>query len=108
MVSDQRHERIREEIIMYYHSINKDFNGVECNRKAYTVAIGNFSIILTRDQKKALKIIQDQKGFLGLHPCYPKGTLCIFDTENHAKIARNNMEDAGIHCGNNICEIFIP
>lgn len=77
-------------------------------RKAFTVAVGNIPIIPRRDTKKAVSIIKAQKGFLGIHPVYPRGTLLIFDTKNDAIKARNNLMTSGIHCGDNICEIFIP
>ena len=76
--------------------------------KAYTVAIGNFSIPFTRDQKKLIKIIEKFDGFYGLHPAYPYGTLLIFKTENDAKRARNELDSLGVQTGNNICEVFIP
>ena len=76
--------------------------------KAYTVAIGNFSIPFTKDQKKVLKIIKNLDGFYGLKPCYPHGTLLLFNTENNAKRARNELDSLGIQTGTNICEVFIP
>ena len=76
--------------------------------KAYTVAIGNFSIPFTRDQKKVIKVIQHLDGFYGLKPCYPHGTLLMFNSENNAKRARNELDSLGVQTGNNICEVFIP
>jgi len=76
--------------------------------KAYTVAIGNFSIPFTRDQKKILKIIKNLDGFYGLQPHYPHGTLLIFKSENDAKRAKNQLDSLGILTGKNICEVFIP
>lgn len=76
--------------------------------KAYTVAIGNFSIPFTRDQKKIIKILMKLDGFYGLHPAYPHGTLLLFDSENNAKRARNELDMYGVQTGRNICECFIP
>ena len=76
--------------------------------KAYTVAIGNFSIPFTRDQKKILKIIKNLDGFYGLQPHYPHGTLLIFKSENHAKRAMNELEAMGVKTGGYVGECFIP
>lgn len=80
--------------------------------KCYAVAVGNMpSPLASRKVKKsakaALKYIQGQDGFLGFHPMPPNGTLCIFDTENNAKIARNMMDLMGIQTGYNITEVFV-
>ena len=77
-------------------------------KKAYTVAVGNIPIFPRKSSLKALTFIQEQKGFLGFHPVYPHGTLCIFETKNDAIGARNLMIAEGIKCGKNICEVFIP
>ena len=80
--------------------------------RAWTVAIGNApsifsSIRVKRSAKKALKYISEQEGLIGFHPHPPMGTLCLFVSENDAKRAKNMMEAAGIHTGNNICECFV-
>lgn len=72
--------------------------------KAYTVATGNVNPLMKRS-RQAVKYITKLEGFLGVHPAPPRGTLWLFDTENNAKIARNKMEDKGIVCGVNICEV---
>lgn len=74
--------------------------------KAYTVAVGNFSPF-RRGSRNALKFIKTLDGLIGVHPCYPRGTLILFDSENNAKIARNLMESKGIRTGINICEVDI-
>lgn len=76
----------------------------------YTVAIANLPMIPDRNVKKFIKYIEKLEGFQGLYPYYPHGTLLIFDTENHAKAARNLIKnypgyEGGI--GNNIGEIFV-
>ena len=73
--------------------------------KAYTVAIGNFSIPLTKDQKVVLKELKNMEGFIGVHQVYPRGTLLLFKTENNAKVGRNILKDMGVQVGNNIAEI---
>ena len=56
---------------------------------------------------QTLKIIQEQEGFIAFLPIYPRGTLCLFKTENDAKGARNMMRFHGIQCGDNICEVYV-
>lgn len=80
--------------------------------KVYTVAIGNApmpweSRKVRKNAEKAIKFIKGLDGFIGVHPVPPRGTLCLFRTENDAKIARNRMNAEGIHTGDNICECFI-
>ena len=74
--------------------------------KAYTVAVGNINP-LNRGSRRTVKFISKLKGLLGVHPCPPDGTLILFDTENNAKIARNEMNAVGILTGCNICEVEI-
>ena len=74
--------------------------------KVYTVAVGNVNP-LSRRSRKAVKFISKLKGLVGVHPHYPDGTLILFDTENNAKIARNEMNAVGIVTGSNICEVEI-
>lgn len=79
----------------------------------WTVATGSFpglfaSRDLKRRSKAAIKLINAQEGFCGYHPVEGRGTLCLFETENQAKAARNVMRQAGIPVGNNICTIFAP
>lgn len=70
----------------------------------YTVATGNVNPLMKRS-REAVKFISKLDGFVGVHPCYPYGTLLIFESKNTAKIARNRMENEGIKCGYNICKI---
>ena len=80
---------------------------------AWTVAVGMiphpiFSTRKTRkDAKAALDFIEKLEGFIGFCPVGKHGTLCIFRTENDAKIARNRMNVEGINTGVNICEVKI-
>lgn len=71
--------------------------------KAYTVAVGNFNPLKKRS-RKAVEFIKTLDGLIGVHPCYPRGTLILFDSENNAKIAKNLMESKGIQTGTYICE----
>ena len=79
--------------------------------KVWTVAVGNlpapWQVTKIKGAKRAVRYIQKQDGFLGVHPLPPRGTLCLFETENDAKRARNNMRMRGIECGSNIGECFI-
>ena len=73
--------------------------------KAYTVAIGNFSFPLTKDQKKVAKMIKEMKGLLFIHPSpEQRGTLLFFKTLNDAKEARNILRSEGVQTGYNIVE----
>lgn len=81
-------------------------------RKCWTVAVGNYpgpfaSRKVKRSARKAFDYISGLEGLVGFHPHYPDGTLCLFESENHAKRARNLMNGMGIQTGNNICEVFI-
>lgn len=74
--------------------------------KAWSVAVGNINP-LQKSSRNAVKYISKLKGFVGISPHYPHGTLCFFKTENDAKIARNMMDAKGIQTGNNICEMDV-
>lgn len=79
---------------------------VEC----YAVAIGNLPMppFIPRKIKDAIAWIQTLDGFCGFYPYYPHGTLCIFRTENRAKIARNRMQvEKKIQCGDNITKVYV-
>ncbi len=73
--------------------------------KLWTVATGNFNPRI-KSHRKAIEYIPTLNGFEGVHPTI-RGTLWLFDSENAAKIARNQMEMKGIRCGTNICPCFV-
>ena len=76
----------------------------------WTVATGNLPLIpflARKRQKEAILYIAEQDGFVGFAPIRPRGTLCLFDSENNAKGARNMMRLKGIKCGSNICKVYI-
>ena len=75
----------------------------------YTVATGNISLnpLHIKAQKEAINYIKGLDGFIGLYPCPPDGTLCLFKTKNDAKGAKNLMKLKGIPTGNNIGEVYI-
>lgn len=80
-------------------------------RVCYTVAIPNLPLFPDKNVKKFIKYIQGLKGFVGIRPEYPRGTLLVFLTENDAKGARNLISnykgyEGGV--GDNICEVYIP
>lgn len=58
--------------------------------------------------KEAIEFIRNRPGFIGVHPCYPDGTLCIFSSEKKAIAAKKAMEFRGITTGKEITRIFIP
>lgn len=75
----------------------------------YSVSVGNLPMFptLRKRTREAIKIIKQQEGLVAIHPCYPKGTLLLFDTENNAKGARNMLRFHGIECGVNICKVYV-
>lgn len=73
--------------------------------KVYTVAIGNFSIPLTKDQKSVLSMIKECEGLIGLIPQPPSGTLILFDNLNSAKECRNILRAENVETGRNIVEV---
>ena len=75
----------------------------------WSVAVGNLPLnpFKMRAAEKALLYIRDLEGFIGIHPIPPRGTLCLFRSENEAKGARNLMRAKGIQTGNNICELYV-
>ena len=58
--------------------------------------------------KAAIEFIQNRPGFIGVHPCYPDGTLCIFSSEKKAIAAKKAMEFRGLVTGKEVVRIFIP
>jgi len=80
-------------------------------RKAYTVAVGNLSLMPWRQKsnKEFCRILKEEcKGFLGVNPHPPMGTLLLFDSEWNARRARNILMNYKIKVGDNVCECFIP
>lgn len=75
--------------------------------KCYTVAIPNFPLILKKEHKKLIENISKYEGFVGVHPCYPRGTILIFKTKNDAKRARNRLKGIINIVGNNVGEVYI-
>lgn len=75
--------------------------------KAYTVAIANLPENPTVEEIRFVQEISTYVGFYGIMPQYPHGTILLFDTENHAKVARNLIREKTM-VGDNITECFIP
>ena len=67
----------------------------------WSVATGNVNPFMKRS-REVVKYISGLEGFKAVHP-NSKGTLWLFDSENHAKAARNLLRMKGVQCGNNIC-----
>lgn len=76
---------------------------------AFVFAVGNLSLspFKRRENRKFIAILNNQKGFLGVKPEYPRGTLLFFDTLNNAKGARNILRSKGVDCGDNIVTVKI-
>lgn len=77
----------------------------------WSVAVGNLPLLprflQPKGTKRAVELIKEQEGLVAVHPCYPRGTLLLFDTENNAKGARNILRYNGVQCGDNICKVFV-
>ena len=74
----------------------------------WSVAVGKIPRFLKpKGCVEALRFIVKQEGFIGFSPVKGYGTICLFKSENEAKIARNKMLSEGIECGDNICEVYI-
>ena len=79
-------------------------------RKCYAFGIGNLTLnpLLMGKQKKILKKIMGLKGFWGVNPQYPNGTVVIFDTLNNAKGGRNTIRSWDIQTSTGeIVEVFV-
>lgn len=76
---------------------------------AWAVGVGNITLnpFFLKRQKQALDFIKSLEGFIGVTPCYPHGTLCLFKTENDAKGAKNLMSAKGIQVGKYITEVYV-
>ena len=80
---------------------------------AWTVAIGNLAVPWENTKKEVddsltvINYIATLDGYIGLYPLWPKGTLLLFKSENHAKRARNLIEAKGVQVGSNITEVFV-
>lgn len=76
----------------------------------YTVAMPNLPLIPNKRIKDFINYIQTLDGFQGFYPCYPHGTLIIFDTENNAKGGRNLLKTypgLEFEFGKNIGEVYV-
>ena len=74
----------------------RELNGMD----VYTVATGKINIHV-KASCEAVTFIAGLEGFLAVYPC-PGGTLWLFDSKNHAKMARNRMKIRGIKHGKHI------
>jgi hypothetical protein len=75
------------------------------------VGVGNLPLMMIGKKAKAAKeailYIASLKGFVGIHPHYPEGNICMFKTENDAKGARNLMRAKGIETGKEIGKFYV-
>lgn len=74
--------------------------------RGYTVVIANLPLIPNKKAEKFVQWVGELDGFIGIHTHYPDGTMLIFQTENHAKTAKNLIENYGVHTGRNIGEVY--
>lgn len=73
----------------------------------WAIATGNVNILMKRS-RQAAKFMKEQEGFIGAHIVPDgRGTLWFYDTENHAKSARNLGRAEGIKFGTNICRWIV-
>ena len=79
----------------------------DTEQTCYTVAIGNLPMIPNKEMAKALDLIQQLEGFIGIYPCYPHGALCLFVSRNDAIRGMNDMKHYGIKTGKNIEEVYV-
>lgn len=68
----------------------------------WSVATGNVNPFWKKS-RSAAKFLQEQPGFVAVHPADGRGILWLYDSENNAKGARNMARTKGIVCGRNIC-----
>ena len=74
--------------------------------KCWAIGTGRVSM-MRKASRDAAKYITEQDGFVGVHIVPDGRTLWLFDSENSAKVARNNAEAMGIKCGTHIGEFFV-
>ncbi len=58
-------------------------------------------------QRKIINMLMEQDGFIGVYPIIGKATLCMYKTENDAKIARNQLNNEDCPTGKEIIEVYI-
>ena len=70
-------------------------------KELYSVATGAVNPLMKRS-RAAVKLMKKQKGFYALHVAPDGRVLWLYDSENHAKAARNIASAEGVQCGINI------
>ena len=76
-------------------------------QELYSVATGRLNPLL-KASRTAVEYMSNLQGFVGVYADPEHGYLIwLFDTENHAKVARNLAESHGIQCGTNICRFVV-
>ena len=81
----------------------------EIEVKVWCFTVGNLPRVMLfarKGVKEAVKLIRKQEGFIGFYINRPDGTLCLFDSENNAKGAKNVLGFKGAYVGN-IFEAYI-
>lgn len=68
----------------------------------YSVATGAVDPF-RKASRAAARCAWSCEGFVAVHPAGPYGVLWLYDSENHAKAARNILRSHGAECGRNIC-----
>lgn len=68
----------------------------------FSVATGDVSPLNTASTEE-VKLVRELPGMIGVYPGSGRGTLWMFDSLDHARSAKNRMDEAGILTGTNIC-----
>lgn len=86
----------------------------ECKRKqkedeviCFGLGTGRIAPGKRKAQKKAMEIITKQEGFIGIHPVDLWHTVLIYDTQNNAVMAKNELKCLGVPVGN-VVPVLVP
>lgn len=74
--------------------------------KCWAIGTGKVNPLF-KASRQAANYISNLEGFVGIHIGPDGRNVWLFDTENHAKVARNMMRSKGIECGKHIGECFV-
>lgn len=72
----------------------------------WSVATGKLNM-LRKASRDAVKFMGDREGFVCVNITPDGRMIWFFESENAAKIARNEAEAIGIVCGSNICRFVV-
>lgn len=72
----------------------------------WSVTTGRLKL-LRKSSRDAAKFMGDREGFVCVNITPDGRMIWFFESENAAKIARNEAEAIGIVCGSNICRFVV-